>query len=65
MLFRSIVSRIQSEIAKALTDPQLVARYTELGMAPGGGSPEQLTEIMRSTIDVTGKAVKQLGIQPQ
>ena len=62
---RDIETRDALSIAKALTDTQLVARYTELGMAPGGGSPEQLTEIMRSTIDVTGKAVKQLGIQPQ
>jgi tripartite-type tricarboxylate transporter receptor subunit TctC len=60
-----IASRMQGEMAKALADPAVTARLNELGMIPGGGSPQELTSLIRSTIEITGKAVKQLGIEPQ
>lgn len=60
-----IVARLQSEMAKAVADEQVAARLSELGMVPRGTTPEQLSAVMKTTIDLTGKAVKALGIQPQ
>jgi tripartite-type tricarboxylate transporter receptor subunit TctC len=60
-----IAMRVQGEMSKALADATVVGRLSELGMVPGGGSPDQLSQLMRSTIDITGRAVKQLGIEPQ
>jgi tripartite-type tricarboxylate transporter receptor subunit TctC len=60
-----IVSRIQGEMAKALGDATVTARLNDLGMNPGGGSPEQLRGIIASTIELSGAATKLLGIQPQ
>jgi tripartite-type tricarboxylate transporter receptor subunit TctC len=60
-----IVLRMQGEMQKALADATVVARLQELGMIPGGGSPQELGKLIQSTIDITGRAVKQLGIEPQ
>jgi tripartite-type tricarboxylate transporter receptor subunit TctC len=60
-----VVARMQGELAKALADPKVSARLDDLGMVSRGSTPEELTSVIRSTIELTGRAVKQLGIQPQ
>lgn len=62
---QAIVARLHGEIVKALADSQLSTRMSDLGMLPVGSTPEALTTVMRQTMDLTGKAVKELGIQPQ
>ena len=62
---RPIVLRVQSEMAKAVADRTVSGRLEELGMEPGGGSPEELAATMKYTVEFIGKAVKALGIKPQ
>lgn len=62
---RPIVLRVQGEIAKALADKTVSERLGELGMLPGGGSPEEMGQIIKDTVKLSGDAVKMLGIKPQ
>lgn len=62
---RPIVLRLQSEFAKALADATVSGRLEDLGMTPGGGSPEELAQTMKYTVEFIGKAVKAMGIKPQ
>jgi tripartite-type tricarboxylate transporter receptor subunit TctC len=62
---RPIVSRVQSEIAKVLAEPEVSARLTELGMSLVGSTPEAFAAAMKSTMDFTGNAVRTLKIEPQ
>jgi tripartite-type tricarboxylate transporter receptor subunit TctC len=60
-----IASRVQSEIAKALAEPEVSTRLTELGMSVVGSTPEAFAAAMRSTMEITGKTIKALRIEPQ
>jgi tripartite-type tricarboxylate transporter receptor subunit TctC len=60
-----IVVRVHGEVVKALGDAQLSARMTDLGMVPVGSTPDALAAVMKQTMESIGKAVKELGIQPQ
>ncbi len=62
---KPVVARLHAEIVKSLSDAQLSARMTDLGMVPVGSTPEALASVMRETMDSVGKAAKELGIQPQ
>lgn len=60
-----LVSRIQSEISKAINDKTVAGRLNDLGMVGVAGTPEALTATIRESIATTGKIVKELNIQPQ
>lgn len=49
---RPIIDRLNSEVAKIMRDPQIVAKFEEQAMTPAGGTPEEFgafihTEILR------------------
>ena len=61
----AIVGRLQSENARAIGDRQVASRLNELGMVGVAGTPEALTATISESIALTGKIVKDLGIEPQ
>jgi tripartite-type tricarboxylate transporter receptor subunit TctC len=61
----AIVARVQNEISKAINDKQVAGRLNDLGMVGVAGTPEALTATIKESIEVTGRIVKALNIQPQ
>jgi tripartite-type tricarboxylate transporter receptor subunit TctC len=58
---QTIVRKIHGETVKALAQPDIRARLTDLGMDVVGSTPEQLAVIMRAEIPKWAKVVKDSG----
>jgi tripartite-type tricarboxylate transporter receptor subunit TctC len=60
-----LVARINADVNKALSDPELAGRLTKLGTIPMKMSPAQFTEFVRKEVEDTAKVLKAAGIKPQ
>ncbi len=55
---RDIVNKIQQDVAKALTLPEMREKFAAQGAIPVGNTPEQFTAYIRSEIDKWTRVVK-------
>jgi len=63
---RDILVRLQTEIAKAVQNPELRNRYLSQGVElTASDSPEQFTEFIRHQVERYGKLVREVGIKPE
>jgi tripartite-type tricarboxylate transporter receptor subunit TctC len=62
---REIVTRLNAEMVKALTAPDVVGKLDDNGMAVIGGTPEQFAALMQDGIARYGAIIKAAGIQPE
>ena len=60
---KEIVTRLQREIAKALNDPQLKQRLANEGFEPGGMTPDQFGEIVRTDLARWKKVIREANIR--
>jgi tripartite-type tricarboxylate transporter receptor subunit TctC len=60
-----IVARLNSEIIKALKADAVKERLAALGLSVIAGTPDDLTETVRSGIAVRGELIKAAKIEPQ
>ena len=58
---RSVVERINAEVAKLLRDPVILKRLATQGVVPRPLSPEAFARLIREDYDETAKVVKTLG----
>jgi tripartite-type tricarboxylate transporter receptor subunit TctC len=61
---KPIVQRLNAELAKALKQPEVKARLTDMAVDPDGGPPERLAEFQKAEIAKWAKVVKEQGIKP-
>jgi tripartite-type tricarboxylate transporter receptor subunit TctC len=61
---RSIIDRLNTEIAQILKQPDTEARLAELAVDVGGGSPESLREMQQADVVKWAKVVKEAGVKP-
>ena len=62
MLFRS---RLNGELGRLMKQPELQERYLALGVAPEHGTPQELTEAIRSRTQQMAKVLRDAGVQPE
>jgi len=62
---RPIVQRLYSEYLKAATSAEARSKAEELGYFQGTGTPEELTESVKSGLAMVEKIAKGAGIQPE
>ena len=62
---REIVSRLNTEIVKALNSPDLAKRLSDMGVDPWPGTPEQLTRLLRDDIERYGQIARSAGLPKQ
>jgi tripartite-type tricarboxylate transporter receptor subunit TctC len=65
---RDVVLRINKEMDTILKDPDVQARWRELGFytfADGAGTPESTGDYIKAQYDAWGKVVKEIGLQPE
>ena len=60
-----IVTRLNTEMAKALREPELVQNFEANGYAPIGGTPQQFADLLKDGIERYGAIIKTAGIQPE
>lgn len=60
-----LVNRTQTEIAKAVAAPDVLARFDELGFEPYPLKPDEFTRLVQNEISATLKLATTLGIKPQ
>ena len=61
----SLVSRINTDVNKALASPDLADRLTKLGTLPMKMSASEFSDYVRREVDDTAKVLKAAGIKPQ
>jgi tripartite-type tricarboxylate transporter receptor subunit TctC len=62
---RDIISRLSSDIAVVLNQPETVKRIQNAGFDPMVGGPEELAALLKKEMDRAVKVVKDAGIQPE
>lgn len=60
---KEIVDRVSAEFAKAMRDPEIIARIGQLGYLPIGGGPADYAENLRSEIKKWGEVVTKANIK--
>ena len=58
---REVIQRLAGEMAKVAKQPDLVKRFTELGIDPAGSPPEAYAALNKSEYEKYGKLVKETG----
>jgi tripartite-type tricarboxylate transporter receptor subunit TctC len=59
----AIINKLNKEINACLTDPNVKARFAELGQMTGGGSPADYGKLIAEETEKWGKVVKSAGIK--
>jgi tripartite-type tricarboxylate transporter receptor subunit TctC len=60
-----IIDKLQAEVKKALTSPDLAKRFAEQGAEPGGLPVADFQKFVRSQTEDWGKVIKAAGVQPE
>jgi tripartite-type tricarboxylate transporter receptor subunit TctC len=60
-----IIDKLNKEINTCLSDPNVKARFAELGQMTGGGSPADYGKLIAEETEKWGKVVKSAGIKAQ
>ena len=58
---REIIQRVAGEMAKVVKQPDVVQRFTQLGIDPVGSTPEAYAALNKSEYEKYGKLVKETG----
>lgn len=59
-----LIRRLHQDIVRAIAQPDLRARFAELGMEPVGNSPKELALIIQSDLVKWAKVIKASGAKP-
>ena len=62
---REIITRLNAELNKALTAPDLKERLAAAGIEPVTGTPEQFADFIKSETARYAKVIKDAGIKPE
>jgi tripartite-type tricarboxylate transporter receptor subunit TctC len=60
-----VIGTLNREMRGALSDPELVQRYTELGLEPLPTTPDELSGRLRAEIGKWGRVIRDAGIEQQ
>ncbi len=61
---RPIIEKLNAAVNQVLADPDTIARGRTLGLRIGGGTPEQLKQIMSKVTEIYAKVIKSANIKP-
>ena len=60
-----LVDKINKDVNRALTSPDLAERLNNLGTQPMPMTPVEFTQFVRKEVEDTAKVLKAAGIKPQ
>ena len=62
---RAIIDRLSQEANKAVNDPDLKAKFTEIGIEAVGGTPEQTSKFLQEEIAKWSKVITTAGVKAE
>ena len=62
---RDIVTRLSQEASKAVNDPEIKNRFSEIGIEPVGGTPEQTSKFLADEIAKWAKVITTAGVKAE
>jgi len=62
---RALVLKLSREIARAVASPELIARFSGLGLDPNPCTPEAMGAYLKSEIDKWGKVIRVAGVKAE
>ena len=60
-----IVAKLNAAANKAMADPDLVARFTQLSISPGGGTPAEAAVFIKSETARWSEVIRDAGVKPE
>ncbi|MFM9884521.1 MAG: Bug family tripartite tricarboxylate transporter substrate binding protein [Burkholderiales bacterium] len=60
-----VVGRLNAELGRIMKNPDVQAKYTELGVATIHGTPAQVSEFIKARSAEVGRILKSVGIEPE
>jgi tripartite-type tricarboxylate transporter receptor subunit TctC len=60
-----IIVKLNDAANKAMHDPDLLARFQELSISPGGGTPAEAAAFIKEETTRWGEVIRQAGIKPE
>jgi tripartite-type tricarboxylate transporter receptor subunit TctC len=61
----NVVGRIGADIARALAEPDVIAKFRSFGLEPATASPAQIAEMTRAELAINADLVKKAGIKAE
>ena len=62
---REIVARLSQEAHKAVNDPEISKRFSDIGIEPVGGTPEQASKFLADEIAKWAKVITTANVKPE
>jgi tripartite-type tricarboxylate transporter receptor subunit TctC len=62
---REIVARLSTETAKVLATPEIRARFEQLGVEPGGGTPAEAARFLDQEIEKWARVITTAKVKPE
>jgi tripartite-type tricarboxylate transporter receptor subunit TctC len=62
---KEVVDRLNTEVSKALKDPDLVSKLAQEGMLPGGGSSAEFRSLIATEIKNWKETARAASIKPE
>jgi tripartite-type tricarboxylate transporter receptor subunit TctC len=62
---RPIIDRLSQEANKAVNDPEIKTKFTEIGIEPVGGTPEQTAKFLADEIAKWSKVITTAGVKAE
>ncbi len=61
----AIIAKLNAAANKAMADPELLARFTQLSISPGGGTPAEAAAFIKSETTRWSEVIRDAGIKPE
>jgi tripartite-type tricarboxylate transporter receptor subunit TctC len=62
---RSIIAKLNAELLKAISPPEIQKRMLDLGLEPAGGTPEEFAAFVKADIARWARVVKEAGVRTE
>jgi tripartite-type tricarboxylate transporter receptor subunit TctC len=62
---RAVLAKLEAEVRKAFTLPEVRERFSKLGLNPIGGSSAEFTPFVANAIKRMGEAARIAGVEPE
>ena len=60
-----VVAKLNDAANKAMKDPELLDRYKQLSLSPGGGTPAEMGDFLKAETQRWGAVIQAAGIKPE
>ena len=60
-----ILDKLAGEVRKAMQKPEVLKRFTQLGVEPAAGTPEEFRKFVASELKAYGEMARVAGVKPE